>query len=283
MPLVDAIRKVVPRKLGITVGVWAINQASRNWPMLKWYLIILHGKPPENMGLVNGYCYYDYGERRILAPRNAAGVFLEIFQDEVYERVWWPGEGDVVLDIGAYVGMFTVKAARLVGTTGKVIAIEPSPENYELLARNCEELHNVILVKKAVMSTNGMGRLYYSKSAAANSLVTRWKEYVEVQTITLDDLVEELGLDKVDIIKVDAEGAEIDVLKGARKVLAKGTRLVIAAYHTAPNGKAEIAQVVTALHAADYRATRVRGLRSYIYAEKVKVFSSASKDSPVGR
>ena len=268
MTLVDVIRRVVPRRLAIAVGVWAINQASRNWPVLKWYLTVLHGTRPQNMGLADGYCYYDYGERRILAPRNAAGVFLEIFQDEVYERVWGPKEGDVVLDIGAYVGMFTVKAATLVGTTGKVIAIEPSPENYELLRRNCEGLANVVLVRKAVMSMNGIGRLYYSRSAAANSLVTRWERYVEVPTITLDDLVDELGLDKVDIIKVDAEGAELDVLMGAQNVLAKGTRLVIAAYHTAPNGKAEIAQVDAALRNANYRVIHCQGLRSYVYAEK---------------
>lgn len=268
MTLVDVIRKVVPHRLAITVGVWAINQASRRWMLLKWYLTILHGKPPENMGLVNGYCYYDYGERRILAPRNAAGVFLEIFQDEVYERVWKPKEGEVVLDIGAYVGMFTVKAAKLVGKTGKVIAIEPSPENYELLARNCEGLDNVTLVKKAVMSWTGTGRLYYSKSAAANSLITRWKRHIGVETITLDSLIEELGLGKVDIIKVDAEGAELEVLTGAYKALAKGTRLVIAAYHTAANGRAEIAQVAAALGRANYRVIQCQGLRSYLYAEK---------------
>ena len=79
MTVVDIIRKIVPHKARISVGVWAINQASRNWRMLKLYLTVLHGKPPENMGLVNGHCYYDYGDRRILAPQNAAGVFLEIF------------------------------------------------------------------------------------------------------------------------------------------------------------------------------------------------------------
>lgn len=269
MALVDVIRKVVPHRLGITVGVWAINQASRNWLTLKWYLTILHGKPPDNMGMDNGYCYYDYGDRRILAPYNAAGVFLEIFQDEVYERVWKLEPGQTVLDIGAYVGMFAVKASRLVGAEGQVIAIEPSPENYGFLAWNCKGLDNVVLIKKAIMATTGVGMLYYSKSAAANSLVTQWKRYIEVRTITLDELVEELGLDKVDIIKVDAEGAELDVLKGATNVLAKGTRLVIAAYHTAPNGKAEIAQVATALREANYRVIQIRGLRSYLYAEKV--------------
>jgi len=268
MTLVDVIRKVVPHRVRISVGVWAINQFSRNWPLLKVYMTILRGKPPENMGLIGNQCYYDYDGRRILAPKNAAGVFMEIFQDEVYEQVWGPEPGDIVLDIGAYVGMFTVKASKAVGGQGKVIAIEPSPENYVILMGNCRGWGNVTLVQKAIMAKNGTGKLYYSKSAAANSLVTRWKRYVKVETITLDNLMEELGLNKVDIIKVDAEGAEIDVLKGAQNVLARGTRLVIAAYHTAPNGKAEIAQVATILREANYKVIQIRGLRSYLYAEK---------------
>lgn len=267
MALVDLIRKVIPHKVAVAVGVWSIDQASKNWILLRTYLTVLHGTFPENMGLVKGYSYYDYKGRRILAPRNAAGVFLEIFQDEVYEQVWRPKPGDIVLDIGAYVGMFTVKASRLVGDKGKVIAVEPSPQNYELLEKNCEGLNNVILVKKAIMSKTGTGKLYYAKSTASNSLIIRGERYVEVRTIKLDDLMIDLGLDKVDIIKIDAEGAEIDVLQGGQVVLANGTRLAIAAYHTAPNGKAEIAQVTSLLQEADYKVARIRGLRSYLYAE----------------
>lgn len=268
MTLVDMIRKIVPPKARITVGVWLINLASHSWPLLKIYLTILHGKPSKNMGLIGNHCYYDYDGRRILAPKNAAGVFIEIFQDEVYEQVWKLKPGDVVLDIGAYVGMFTVKASKAVGEHGIVVAIEPSPENYAMLIGNCMGLDNVIKIRKAIMAKNGTGNLYYSKSAAANSLVTRWKRYIEVETITLDDLVDELKLDRIDLIKVDAEGAEIDVLKGAQKVLAKGTRLVIAAYHTAANGEAEIFQVVKTLRKANYDGICNVGLRSYVYAEK---------------
>lgn len=283
MAIVDVIRKIVPPKARITAGVWAINMASHNWPLLRMYLSILHGRTPENMGLTENYCYYDYDGRRILAPKNAAGVFMEIFQEEVYEQVWRPKAGDIVVDIGAYVGMFTVKASMAVGGYGKVIGVEPCPENHAMLVGNCRGLGNVALVRKAIMARNGKGKLYYSKSAAANSLVTRWRHYVEVETITLDDLMEELGVEQVDFVKVDAEGAELDVLRGATKTLEKGTRLAIAAYHTAPNGGDEIEQLADMLGEAMYKVRRLKGLRSYIYAEKVKVFSSAPKASPVGR
>jgi len=269
MTVATLARKVLPPRARITAGVWVINMASCNWPLLRMYLSVLHGRAPQNMGLTEDHCYYDYDGRRILAPKNAAGVFMEIFQEEVYEQVWRPREGDTVIDIGAYAGMFTVKASMAVGEHGKVIAVEPCPENCAMLVGNCRGLGNVTLVRKAVMAENGTGKRYYSKSAAANSLVTKWKHYVKVETITLDDLVNELGLDKVDFIKVDAEGAELDVLRGGRDTLARGTRLAIAAYHTAPNGENEIEQVIDILREADYKAIRVKGLRSYIYAEKV--------------
>lgn len=268
MALVDIIRSVIPHKTRITVGLWTINQASRNWTTLSWYLTILHGRRLKNMGLANGQCYYDFGDRRIFAPSNAAGVFVEMFAEEAYEQVWRPQEGDTVLDIGAYVGMFSIKASRAVGPTGKVVAIEPSPENYELLKQNCEGLDNVIPIKKAIWSSNGTERLYYSRTPAANSLVVAWANYIEVETITLDNLIDELGIGRVDFIKLDVEGAELAVLKGAKETMARGTRMVIAAYHTAPNGEAEIGQVAELLGQANYTAMQKRGLRSYLHAEK---------------
>ena len=268
MTLADIIRATVPHRVRITVGIWVINQASRTWATLQLYMGLLHGKFPKNMGIEDRYCYYNHDGKRVRAPRNAAGVFMEIFQDEVYEQVWEPGEGDTVLDIGAYVGMFAVKAAGKVGLSGRVIAIEPCPDNYRLLDWNCEGLANVTLVQKAVMAENGIGKLYYSRSPAANSLVTPWKKYVEVETITLDRLLTDLQIDKVDFVKLDAEGAELAVLSGAARLLAQGTRLVIAAYHTAPNGKAELSQLTELLEKAGYTVQQKRGLRSYLHAEK---------------
>lgn len=268
MTLIDIIRIFVPSKLRITLGVWSINLASHYWVTLKAYLTILHGKPPINMGLTKTQCYYDYRGHRIFAPKNAAGVFLEIFQDCTYEQVWQPQPGDTVIDVGAYVGMFTVKASDAVGQSGRVIGIEPCPETFKTLRQNSKHCHNVRLVKKAIMSQTGRGKLYYSKSAAANSMVTQWGKYVEVDTITLDELVKSLGLGKVDFIKMDAEGAELDVLKGATGTLKRGTRLVIAAYHTTEDGKREINAVANYLKSVGYKVIYKKGLRSYIHAEK---------------
>lgn len=266
--LEDIIRKVVPHRIRTTVGVWAINQFSHSWPLLKAYMTILRGKPPENMGLTKRYCYYDYNGRRILAPRNATGVFMEVFLDEVYEQIWKPEPGDIVLDIGAYVGMFTVKAALAVGVGGRVVAVEPNSESYGMLIGNCRGLNNVKLVRKAVMARNGIGRLYYSKAAGADNLIAHQGNYVDVETITLDRLASELQLPHIGFIKLDTVGAELDVLKGGIETLKRGTRLAIAVFHTTPDGRRSLEQVIALLNREGYVVRQSRGLRSYLYAEK---------------
>lgn len=268
MRLSELIRAILPSKLTMMLAVWSISLAATNWFTLKCYLTLFYGKVPLKLGLTKTQCYFDYKGHRIFAPKSDAGIFVEIFQDNVYEQVWQPQLGDTVIDIGAYVGMFTVKASEAVGNTGQVIAVEPCPETFRMLKDNCAECRNVRLVKVAIMNQVGLSRLYYLKSAAANSLVAQRGKYVEVETITLDRLVKRLNLNKVDFIKIDAEGAGLDILEGATETLRKGTRLVIAAYHDAKDGKREIDVVVKFLKDAGYQITYQKGLRSYVYAEQ---------------
>lgn len=268
MTLPELIRMILPARLTMLLAVWSINLAAHSWTTLKWYLTLLYGKPPLKIGLTKTHCYFDYKGHRIFAPKIDAGIFIEIFQDNVYEQVWQPKVGDTVIDIGAYVGMFTVKASEAVGDTGQVIAVEPCPETFRILKENCAGCRNVRLVKVAIMSQVGIGKLYYLKSAAANSLVTQGGKYVEVETMTLDRLVERLKLNKVDFIKIDAEGAGLEILQGGIETLKKGTHIAIAAYHDARDGKREIDVVTKFLKEIGYQITYQKGLRSYVYAEK---------------
>lgn len=269
MTVADVIRIFVPSNLRIAVGLKAISLASHNETTLKIFLAMLYGTLPGKIGLTKTHSYYNHNGHHIIAEKHGAGAFLEIFQSEVYERIYKPQANDVVVDIGAYVGMFTVKASDAVGKNGLVIAVEPSPENYELLRANTKDCENVKLVNVAIMDKEGEGKLYYSEAAAANSLIlNRSGKYVTVKTMTLDKLVDTLQIKKVDYIKIDAEGAELEVLAGATEVLAKGTKIVIVAYHTTANGEAEIDRVIEFLVKAGYTVTMAKGLRSYVHAEK---------------
>jgi len=72
----------------------------------------------------------------ITIPENDCSLIKEVFQERVYEQFFSCGEGDSVVDIGAHVGCFTMKAAKAVGNQGLVIAIEPEPENLAMLDEN---------------------------------------------------------------------------------------------------------------------------------------------------
>ena len=126
--------------------------------------------------------------------------------------------GDIVIDCGAHVGVFVAKALSL--GASKVIAVEPQPRNLECLRRNFgAELADgrLVLAPKAVWSSEGTMNMNFNafNPAASSLVVPGGAGEIEVQLTTIDLLVAELGLSRVDFIKLDIEGAEREALKGA--------------------------------------------------------------------
>jgi len=148
-----------------------------------------------------------------------------------------PHQNDVVLDCGANVGV-TVHEELLAGAK-QIVAIEPGPENLECLRRNYpEEIKSgrVIVVPKGVWDKDDFLTFRVDpKNSAADSFVIQREGAVELQKVpltTIDKLVSELKLERVDYVKFDIEGAEPNALKGAHDTLAKWKpRISIAAYH----------------------------------------------------
>ncbi len=137
--------------------------------------------------------------------------------------------GMTILDLGAAMGYYTLAAARLAGPTGRVYAFEPSPKSFKLLEINVERsgLKNIILVNKAVSNIAGITKLYISKSNPLENSLGRGRAssiFVEVPTITLDGF---LGTAKVDIIKMNIEGAEPLVLRGMEGIIEENRNLVM--------------------------------------------------------
>lgn len=145
--------------------------------------------------------------------------------------------GDVVLDCGANVGVFTRVA--LDQGASKVIGIEPAPENLEVYRRNFKDeiaAGRVIVVPKGVWDKDDVLTLHVdANNTAADTFVLDRKQTtsgVKVPLTTIDKLVLELKLDRVDYIKMDIEGAEPNALRGAHDTLAKWKpRISISAYH----------------------------------------------------
>ena len=133
----------------------------------------------------------------------------------------------VFIDIGANIGKYSVKLGRELGSRGKVIAIEPEKRNFNILMRNIElnSLKNVLAFKVACSNKNKEVNLYlrnYNLDNTGHSIKgsVGWP-FEKVGCERLDSLVERLGLSRVDLIKIDVEGAEVEVLEGALKTLKK--------------------------------------------------------------
>lgn len=146
--------------------------------------------------------------------------------------------GDTVLDCGANVGVFTTEALK--AGAKLVVAIEPAPENLECLRRNFAqqiEAGRVIVYAKGVWDSEDFLTLNVDEhNSAADSFVLHPADArtttQKLPLTTIDNLVNELHLDRVDFIKMDIEGAEPKALAGARATLAKyHPRLSVSAYH----------------------------------------------------
>ncbi|MCL4794582.1 MAG: FkbM family methyltransferase [Bryobacteraceae bacterium] len=186
------------------------------------------------------------GQKYIL-PFNLAEMETRIYGSGAH----YVQPGDTVLDCGANVGTFARFA--LEAGAGKVVAIEPSPENLECLRRNFKseiEGGRVVVVAKGVWHRQDTLELLVDPdNRAADSFVMEREAStgaVRVPLVTIDQLAEDLALARVDFIKMDIEGAETNALRGAAQVMKRHRpRMSISAYHL-PADPEEIPRIVRA-------------------------------------
>jgi len=135
--------------------------------------------------------------------------------------------GMVVLDVGAHIGHYTLLAARLVGPSGHVYAFEAEPENYAILTKNVElnGYTNVTCIPKAVSDRTGTLTLYVDPQGNdRHSIIEDSQAPIHltkcvVSTVTLDEYASSEGWPRIDVIKMDIEGAEPLALAGMSAIL----------------------------------------------------------------
>lgn len=132
--------------------------------------------------------------------------------------------GDTVLDIGANVGETTLRFSRRVGDTGKVYSFEPNPPVRKKLERNIalNRFGNIEVLPLGAGDAEATLKLSSPtpQNRGGNRILENpVGEFVEVRVVPVDVLVEEKGITKVDVVKIDVEGFELRVLRGAKKTL----------------------------------------------------------------
>jgi FkbM family methyltransferase len=176
--------------------------------------------------------------RELTVCRNAAGLFALPAQDlevasyfasgalpepgslAIVERLLQPG--DVFVDVGANVGLFSVVAARRVGRTGKVFSFEPVPETMKALSATIylNGLADIVTpFPYAAGSKPGSARINLGRTCGHSSFLPLedTQQAIDVEVVALDDVIEGA---RVDLIKIDVEGWELHVLDGLRRTLA---------------------------------------------------------------
>jgi O-antigen biosynthesis protein len=136
---------------------------------------------------------------------------------------------DVVVDAGAGNGQEVVTFSRLVGPAGRVVAIEAHPKAFDELRALCElhDLRNVELVNAAVASETGAADITDLAEPELNSTLEDGGTSIPVKAVKLDDLIRRLGIDEIDFLKINIEGAEVDALRGFSRGLRRTRHLCV--------------------------------------------------------
>lgn len=159
-------------------------------------------------------------------------AFRERYEPELSYLKMILSAGNTFIDVGANIGIYTLAASKIVGETGRVLAFEPSAQSSPLLAKNIalNGLKNVHTFPVALAQKNGRAWLHRGPNPTLNSFGKdpSWKEDgEEVVTETLDQVLRKAHIDRVDVIKMDVQGAEELVLRGARNTVTSVHPVVI--------------------------------------------------------
>lgn len=172
-----------------------------------------------------------YQGLKITFPFNEDPAFDDVWLRDVYQQ-YLPKEDNVVIDVGAHMGFFSMKVAKSVK---KLLAVEPDPVNFKFLLYNIQSNkldEKVAPIKIALGEKHGKIFLDRNAYGYGRSKSTKTKTDYQSDMWTLDELMTKKGINNVSLIKIDTEGFELDVLKGSVKTLHSfKPDLIIAAYH----------------------------------------------------
>jgi len=170
--------------------------------------------------------------------------------------------GDIVFDVGAYFGFFSYYAIQK--SAKEVYAFEPNPYVFEILKKHAEMWSDKIKPYQLALSEkNGEADLFISEELGAASTMLenreksilkfhKYNKKVKVKTMTLDSFVKEYNVERVDFIRIDAEGSEREIIKGAKETIKRfKPKMAIAAYHL-PDDKKVIPELVLSIR-DDYK------------------------------
>ncbi|MDR7568571.1 MAG: FkbM family methyltransferase, partial [Armatimonadota bacterium] len=214
------------------MAFWRLRNLRHLYRVMKWKGMARR-RPSEQL------CFEVQGLRLYLNPLDL-GLSAELAIDRVHEPILTDvlqsllHPGMTVVDVGANLGYFALLAARRVAPNGRVFALEPFPASYQLLRRNIEAngFNHVVALPVAAGRSSGKRKIYVYPQANWNSFFSGNRKPIDeldVDVCTLDNLL--TNVPRVDLIRMDVEGAELDVLYGSQKILGNLSPKIVIEVH----------------------------------------------------
>ena len=145
-----------------------------------------------------------------------------------------PEKGSVFIDVGANIGKYSLMFSKIIGDSGKIVAIEPVPNTFEALteAIKLNKFDNIVPLNIACWNENTKLNMFLAEMSGESTIKEDYGlGHVAVEARTLDSVADELGLNGVDFVKIDAEGSEIEVLEGMKNILKEHTPEIVIEIH----------------------------------------------------
>jgi FkbM family methyltransferase len=188
-------------------------------------------------------------------------VLEEVFSKRTYSNYFPFYKNAVIVDIGAHFGFFTLFAAKNAGPGARIIAVEPSADNYEILLANIRrnQLKNATALHAAVSDRQGTAILHLGRSENHSIFDFPGKENPRSETIeavTLKGILDRYELDWIDFLKMDCEGAEYPILFNAEKSTLDRIGTISLEFHDMKNPQFTGLQLVRLLINAGFQIGR---------------------------
>lgn len=190
----------------------------------------------------------------------------EIWRAKAYDDVRIPiHDQDTVVDLGAHIGSFAVRAARL-ARHGRVFAYEASSKNYAMLGENRQlnGLDNLYIENSAVSDRHGTMNLYSpADNGMMSSLVHESGSFMEtVHAITFAEIIKQHALERIDLLKLDVEGSEYDILLNCPDESLTKVQRIVMEYHEFDVDKRTHRDLVSRLNSRGFTVVVEKGVSS---------------------
>jgi FkbM family methyltransferase len=232
---IDVFERSTLAETVLSAGYTLQRQWSRFWPL------------PRGRGLMARLTKQIVRQPLPIWVRIEPGVVLRLSATDMISRMimetgeWEPATwaamredlhpGATFVDVGAHIGICALRAKAIVGPNGRVVAVEPHPDMQRALRENIKASGADVIVAPFACADNEMTLALYtgSQSNSGSSSLSKanactWGAMGAVHQVlakTLDSILQQAGIDRVDVLKIDVEGAELAVLQGARGTLAR--------------------------------------------------------------